>query len=412
MRILFAAPPGYGLMLPVIPLAWAARAAGHEVLLATTSEMVEVGARAGLSTYDVLPDRKIWDELVRAVAARSGDAAAAPPDLAPEFRRATSAGNPFGVFALTMTEGTIRAGELFRADLVVHTSDHPTGALAALALGLPVLEFGNRVSWSMRDTSFIEGRDTLVDDEVVAEVRGRFGIPDGRPETVARIDPRPPSMGGLTEEHPDPRDGAPWLAMRYLPYNGGSEVPEWALRRPHRPRVCVTLGTVVPVMNGIKPLVEVLAALGGLDVEVVLATGSADLTDLGPLPANVRAVGFLPLSAVLPSCDLMVHHGGSGTTASALHYAVPQLVLPSFADNPMSAQRVSDRGVGLSLEPAEADRATVHALVGRLLAEPGFAAAAREVSAEMAGQPSPSAVLHRLFAEAAPPWAEPAARRS
>ncbi|HEY1968522.1 MAG TPA: nucleotide disphospho-sugar-binding domain-containing protein [Pseudonocardia sp.] len=408
MRMLFAVPPGYGLMLPVVPLAWAARAAGHEVLLSTTSEMVEVGARAGLSTYDVLPDRQIWDELVRAVAAGGNGAAAA--DLSPEFRRAASAGNPFGLFTLTMTEGTIRAGELFRADLVVHTSDHPTGGLAALALGLPVLEFGNRVSWSMRDVSFTSGRDALVDDEVVAEVRGRYGIPEGRPRTLARIDPRPPSMGGLTGEHPDPRDGAPWLAMRYLPYNGGAEVPDWALRGPERPRVCVTLGTVVPAMSGITPLVEVLAALGEFDVEVVLATGRADLTDLGTLPANVRPVGFLPLSAVLPSCALMVHHGGSGTTASALHYAVPQLVLPSFADNPMSAQRVSDRGVGLSLDPVEADRATVGALVTRLLTEPEFGTAARAVSAEMAGQPSPSAVLQRLFPDAAPPWAELATR--
>jgi UDP:flavonoid glycosyltransferase YjiC (YdhE family) len=60
--------------------------------------------------------------------------------------------------------------------------------------------------------------------------------------------------------------------------------------------------------------------------------------------------GFLPLSVVLPNCALIVHHGGSRTTASPLHHAVPRLVPPSFADNPMSARWVADRDVGLFLE--------------------------------------------------------------
>lgn len=393
MRILFAAAPGYGLMLPVVPLAWAARVAGHEVLVATAGEMVEVGARAGLATYDVVPRRDVWGELMRAVVAEDPD----DPSVPEEFRRAARSGNPFGLFTLTMTGGTVAAGRDFGADLVVHTSDHATGALAALALGVPVLEVGNRVSWSMRDVDFAEGRDPLVDDEVVREVRSSLSLPDGRPKVLARIDPRPPSMGGLVEEHPDPRDGAPWWAMRYVPYNGGSPVPEWALRSADRPRVCVTLGTVVPAMAGTGVLGAVLEGLAGLEVEVVLATGSADLSGVA-LPENVRSVGFLPLSAVLARCALIVHHGGSGTTASPLHYGVPQLVLPSFADNPMSAARVVERGVGLSVEPADADATTVRALARRLLDEPAFARAARAVSAEMATQPDPSSVLRRAVA--------------
>jgi UDP:flavonoid glycosyltransferase YjiC (YdhE family) len=328
--------------------------------------------------YDAVPDRDLWDEVVSAV--RSGT---------------SGHGNPFALFTLTMTEGTIAAAKEFGADVLVYTSDHPTGALAALAVGVPALEVGNRVSWSMRDVDFREGRDALVDDPTVGEVRARFEIPAGRPKTVARLDVRPPSMGGITEDEPDARDGVPWWPMRFVPYNGGSAMPAWALTTP-RPRICVTLGTVVPTMSGVSVLDSVLTALGDMDVEVVLATGSADLSTLGELPGNVRPVGYLPLSSVLPSCDAIVHHGGSGSTASPLYYGIPQLVLPSFADNPLSAQRVAQRGVGLSLEPAEANAATVKACLERLLTEPAFARAAREVSAEMATQPSPAAVLERL----------------
>jgi UDP:flavonoid glycosyltransferase YjiC (YdhE family) len=391
VKILVAVPPGYGLMLPLVPLAWAARVAGHEILVATTAEMIDVGARSGLAMCDVLPDRDVWDELLRAVSGQT-------ESVSEEFRLAGQSGNPFGLFTLTMTEGTVAAGRAFDAELVVHTSDHVAGALAARALGVPALEVGNRVSWSIRDADFREGRDPLRDDDVVRRVRAKLGIGDGWPETVARIDPRPPSMGGLVDDEPDPRDGVPWWPIRYVPYNGGAVVPDWALRRPDRPRVLVTLGTVVPTISGASNLGVVLEALGGMDVEVVLAAGSMDLSTLGKLPSNVRSVGFLALSAVLPTCALIVHHGGSGTTASPLHYGVPQLVMPGFADNSLSAQRVTARGVGLSQDPGTATVAGVRELLHRLLTEPAFAEAAAQVSAEMATQPDPSVIINRVTA--------------
>ncbi|WP_028934852.1 nucleotide disphospho-sugar-binding domain-containing protein [Pseudonocardia spinosispora] len=395
MKIVCAAAPGYGLMLPVVPLVWAARAAGHEVLVACASEMIKVGADAGLSVYDVAPDRDVWDELMRAIRAGDDDA----PEVSEEFRLAARGGSPFGLFTLTMTEGTIDAARRFGADLIMSTSDHAAGLLTAVALDRPLLEVGNRVTWSMRDADFARGRDTLVDDEVTALVRSKFDIPDGRPRTIARIDPRAPSMGGLAAdvEPADPRDGAPWWSMRYVPFNGGSTVPSWALDRPGRPRVCVTLGTVVPTMSGTGHLEVVLDALGGLDVEVVLAAQPSDVASLGELPANVRSVGFLALSAFLPSCSLIVHHGGSGTTAAPLFYGVPQLVMPSFADNPMAAQRVADRGVGLSQEPHTATVEGLRAAITRLLTEPTFTEAAREVATEMATQPTPATIIDRAI---------------
>lgn len=390
MRILFSVAPGYGLMLPIVPLMWAARSAGHEILVATTSEMTEVGARAGLPTVDVFPHRDVWAELVNAVF-HGGEG-----ELPEEYRLAQKNDNPFGLFTLTMTEGTIAAGRMFGADLVVHTSDHMAGRLTAAALGVPALEVGNRVSWSMRDEWFRAEHGITGTDEISVSLRAKLDIGEDDPTVVARIDPRAPSMGGLSADEPDLRDGLPWWSMRFVPYNGGAVVPEWALRRPERPRVCVTLGTVVPLISGTSDLSAALSALGELDVDVVLAAGTADLSALGALPCNVCSVGFLPLSTFLPSCSLIVHHGGSGTTAAPLYYGIPQLVLPSFADNFLSAQRVVDRGVGLSHDPKTVDAATLRASVERLLSEPTFAAAAWEVSAEMASQPSPAAIIERL----------------
>jgi UDP:flavonoid glycosyltransferase YjiC (YdhE family) len=397
VQILFASAPGYGLTLPLVPLVWAARAAGHEVLLATASEMTEVGARAGLPVYDVFPQRDVWQDLMTKV--MSGQP---PADLPEEHRLAMGMGNPFGLFTATMTEGTIRAGRAIGAEFVVYTSDHAAGMLAAAALGVPGLEVGNRISWSTRDPRWRTEHNVHGEDELSKLMRAKLGIAEPTPKVLARIDPRAPSMGGLADgqEDTDERDGAPWWPMRFVPFNGGTVVPKWALAPSDRPRVAVTLGTVVPAMTGVSNLKVVIEALGGMDVDVVLAAGTADLTDLGELPGNVRSVGFLPLSAFLPTCAAIVHHGGSGTTAAPPFYGVPQLLLPAFADNPLSAQRVADRGVGLQHDPATVDVATVRAMVERLFTEDGFRTAALEVRAEMAAQPSPSDVLARAVSRA------------
>ena len=136
MKILFAAAPGYGLLMPVVPLVWAAQAAGHAARLATTGRMCAVAADAGLEVVDVCPDRDLWAQLQAGVGKNPGGG---PPT------------SPFRMFTEQMTPGTVDAARELGADLVVYTSDHGSGELAATILGLPALEVGNRVSWSTRD---------------------------------------------------------------------------------------------------------------------------------------------------------------------------------------------------------------------------------------------------------------------
>ncbi|MGI3781329.1 MAG: hypothetical protein ACRYG2_11200, partial [Janthinobacterium lividum] len=207
MRILFATAPGYGLMMPVVPLVWAAQAAGHTVRLATTGRMCGVAANAGLEVVDVCPGRDLWALLQSGVG--RGPGGGPPP-------------SPFRMFTEQMTPGTVAAARELGADLVVHTSDHGSGELTATTLGLPGLEVGNRVSWSTRDQG-----GPIRDISGVAAVRTELGLDGVAPRLVARIDPRAPSMGGLSADEPDARDGVPWWAMRYVPFNGGAVLEPW-----------------------------------------------------------------------------------------------------------------------------------------------------------------------------------------
>jgi UDP:flavonoid glycosyltransferase YjiC (YdhE family) len=379
MRIFVTTAPGYGLMLPLIPIAWAARAAGHEVLLGTTSNLEKVAAEAGLTTVDVAPGVDIWGTWN---SLRQGN------PVSERFRvLGEDVQHPFGVITLITTEGTIEAARRFQADLIIYPSDHAAGYLTAQALGIPALEVGNRITWSTRDNG--EGNDIFRDQRIMDHVRAELSIPAAEPNILAKVDPRAPSMGGLAA------DEGQWWPMRFVSFNGGAVMPDWALQPAVRPRIGVTLGTVVPQFAGTTSLTVVVDALAEMDVDVILAQGDADISQL-TLPENVRAVGFLALSAFLPGSSLLIHHGGSGTTASALHHGIPQVVLPAFADNPASAALVAQRGLGLAHDPKTVDVPTLQDMVKRVLTEPAFAAAAREVAAEMANQPSPADVIRRV----------------
>src|SRR5438094_553567 len=69
MRVLCTAVPGSGLFLPTVPLAWALRAAGHEVLLLNNGDGARAAAGAGLPVVDPLPERDLWAEFMAGGAA-------------------------------------------------------------------------------------------------------------------------------------------------------------------------------------------------------------------------------------------------------------------------------------------------------------------------------------------------------
>ncbi|MGH3833696.1 MAG: nucleotide disphospho-sugar-binding domain-containing protein, partial [Pseudonocardiaceae bacterium] len=216
----------------------------------------------------------------------------------------------------------------------------------------------------------------------------RLGLPRPPLEPATTIDIRPPSLGG--RETP-----SQWL-MRYVPYNESMLIPDWALVKPPRPRVALTMGSVLPRSGGLSVLTKLLATLADMEVEIVLALGNVELPSVGELPDNVRSVGWMPLSALLPNCAVIVHHAGAGTSMTALASGVPHVVIPHNADQPVNAAILADRDVGIRLDPANVTPEAVRDGLERLLTEPGFRDAASEVHDEIAGQPAPTDIVTRI----------------
>jgi UDP:flavonoid glycosyltransferase YjiC (YdhE family) len=266
----------------------------------------------------------------------------------------------------------------WRPDVVVDSPLQATGPLVAGLHGVPLV----RQSFGLSAA----GRTAAQVLDAARPAVERHGATPAGPAAV--LDTCPPSMA----TRPTPSG---WT-VRYVPYNGGGGLPDWLLEPALRPRVCVTLGSVVPVVDADDALAAVVEGVGGLDAEVILALGDIDAAALGPLPSNVRLTGWVPLSALVPTCAAIVHHGGSGTTMNALVAGVPQLALPRIADQFANARAVARRGCGIEGDAGAATAAEVREAVGRLLEDAALRRAADDVRCEIAGLPAPPAAVARM----------------
>ena len=69
------------------------------------------------------------------------------------------------------------------------------------------------------------------------------------------------------------------------------------------------------------------------------------------LPSNILLVPRAPQLDVLKRASLYITHSGQGSTNESVHYGVPMICLPIFADQPLVAYRVADElGLGIRLD--------------------------------------------------------------
>ncbi|WP_344174587.1 glycosyltransferase, partial [Pilimelia columellifera] len=78
----------------------------------------------------------------------------------------------------------------------------------------------------------------------------------------------------------------------------------------------------------------------------VISRGWAELS-LPDDGTDCIAIGEVNERALFPRVAAVVHHGGSGTTASAARCGVAQVVIPQMYDQYYWAQRVEQLGIGI-----------------------------------------------------------------
>ena len=119
---------------------------------------------------------------------------------------------------------------------------------------------------------------------------------------------------------------------------------------------------------------------------------------MSPIPDHVKVVGAVNFSTVFPACRAVVHHGGTGTTATGLRAGVPTLILSTDIDQTLWGSRVKRLKVGTARRFSTAtERSLVTDL--RTILAPDYVARARELATRMTEPAKSAAVAADLLEE-------------
>jgi UDP:flavonoid glycosyltransferase YjiC (YdhE family) len=384
MRVLFSCAAAYGHFRPLIPLARAFEAAGHVVAFATSGTFL---ARVEAAGFSLLPAGVSEHEVDTRMAPYRERLSALPP----AERRPLNFTWRFATIEAPAKLGPLQAvATAWEPDLLVHDAADLCGPLVARLLELPVVHHGfGRViptpslELAAAETESLWRSVGLEPEPLGGSFRGLY------------LDICPPSL--QTDTFPE---GTHTLAMRPThPPDAEETLPSWVLGLPERPILYVTLGTV---FNDLSAFGELLEALAEVDCSVVATIGrGSDREALGPVPGNARVEEYIPQSLLLPHCDAMVSHGGSGSVLAALAEGIPLVLVPRGADQFDNAARCRELGVGKVLMPDEITGAAVRHAVVEILERGSYQDRAQALAAEIAGMPSPEERVADIVAWAA-----------
>ena len=122
-----------------------------------------------------------------------------------------------------------------------------------------------------------------------------------------------------------------------------------------------------------------------------------------------QAGDLIAQARVLPHCDAVISHGGSGSVIGALAHGVPMVLIPMGADQPLNGARCAALGVARVLDAVAATPEQVRETVAAVLADPNYRQAAQRLRDEIATLPTPESVvplLERLASEKRPVMSE------
>jgi UDP:flavonoid glycosyltransferase YjiC (YdhE family) len=378
VRILFVSWPGYGHLLPMVPLIRAAQGEGHEVVVSSGTDLAGVVEGLGVE--------------FRPSGMTAAEGYAGLPDSAtvsrlPVEEQVAFAGRYlFGAGAVARARDLLALIWTWRPDLVVHDTLELGSPVAAETVGISHLTHGYGPMLAQNDAMI----------SWIGEAIGSSGLADPVPAVLAApyLDICPPAL------HPD--GTSRWTDVRPLRASAGEPgtvdlAPELAALR-YADSVYVTLGTVMN--QAPQVFAAVVDACAELQLNAIVTTGpEVDSEGLGLTGPAVLARPFLPQASVLPHCRVVVSHAGAGTMLGALCHGLPQLCLPQSTDQPLNAAALLPTGAALVLDPDEVDGEAVASALGRLLHEPAFSAAADALREQIEQMPDAATVLADVVGE-------------
>jgi UDP:flavonoid glycosyltransferase YjiC (YdhE family) len=425
MRVLFVPMIALPHYWPMVPLAWACRAAGHDVRVAGQPDVIDSVLKSGMTPVRVGRDYDVAGHLARAkaeliqelqkhesetkVAGADGPPAPiqhrlkAQGDLPPALqqRMVELKAGPTAGLTDAVADDLVSLARQWRPHIIVTDPLlYYAATLAAAASGAVLVrhlwgpDYATHVgSWGIGTAGAVTDREQW--PESLLRIYDRFGVDVRSNFFDMTLDPGPASL-----QLPGVQNAVSYGCM---PYNGPAELPGWLLKPPEAPRICVTLGSSRRAVMGREGFIvpEILSGLADLDAEIVVAVKSEDRELITNPPANVRIAEWLPLSLVLPTCSAILHQAGGGTTLTSTYCGVPQVLVPQMLDERFTAECVESSGAAVILDPTQAKNfaefGDTAARTLRGLLEDGKAIqAARGLQKELESQPTPAEIVPKL----------------
>lgn len=369
MKVLLATVGSRGDVAPMLVLARALRERGHEPRVAAPPNFQQFVQDAGLGFFPIGADTELIIQENRALAERS-PLVAIPSQIALLRReterqmrellgyaagadRVVAAGLSFGARSLADRLGVPYTFVCYTL-AGIPAADHPPAAIPIF--GLP--RAANRALWWGITRTFdlalqspfdgarrahglerepapwqsVHASNTLLAQDAVLGVL---------PQAAKAFCHQVPALVPLAESHAElPQSGElPEQVERFL---GPARAPNAA--RPGPPVVYVGFGSM-PTVDRERLVRSILEFQRVSGVRVLLYSAYAEEAQR-ELPASVLAIGALDHVRLFPRVDLIVHHGGAGTTATALRAGVPQLIVPHIVDQFFHGRRIHELGLG------------------------------------------------------------------
>ena len=386
MQVWFSIIPGHGHFFPMLPLARALRAAGHVVMFGTSASYGVTVREHGFEAFAVGLDytqsgivsgRGDIGELVQAMFVDG------PSELVHSYADRFSKGRP---------------------DVLLTDPSELGSPIAAEVAGVPwgVVLNGVIGREHVGDLPFDleERQEVLEQSNATSKLRAQVGLEpldlleSERPyDRTLRLTMVPRSLAGWPlkwrshtahelrpEIHTSNSDDA-WLA----------DIPSDA------PVVAVSLGTLFGTSELYRRTVE---AVLGTGATVIAATSF----DLGIEHDHLITTSWVSMDRLMDRSDVLVHHGGWGSTVAALATGTPAVVVPLGADQFVNAARLDSIGAAIRVDMEDIEDIvpkSIHAVVD----DPTYRLNAARLSREIENMPPAEDVvpiIERLGEEGPP----------
>ncbi len=257
----------------------------------------------------------------------------------------------------------------------------------------------NPLTWKLADYVI---RRTI--NPRVAAQRASLSLPEAPPFDVSRFGPKQraivavsPSLFARPEDWSDKIALTGTLALdeRAHEWNPPDELQSFL---SHGPPVFASFGSMFSLSDGMAlDAVRSFVAAAERTGERMIVQCPSAVRERAPSSERVLFIERAPHAALFPRCKLIVHHGGAGTTQSALLAGRPSVVVAHAADQFYWAEQLYARGV--ASKPIVRKKLTERSLSDRIqwaLARPSLATRAEELSRSLAAEDGVAATVEAI----------------